>query len=257
LNCLATTGLRARFVRAFENHGEVIRERTDAYRYYDLQPSTVFSALADRLVIEWAGGAVNWAQTGGPALGMPVVEIADPRTEPFLGFDSLLASYDELRAVMAEDRYTQWRTALSSVQGIYLIADTRTGKLSVGKADGVERFLGRWSEYAMNGHGGNVALRALGGADASHAGHFQFCILRVFSPQRAVGPGGRCRNPLQEGSAIARVWSQPELAVASRAMPVDARRVRASGAPSRMRHVAGAAGSSLAGTGSRTHHRRI
>ncbi|MDR7159103.1 GIY-YIG nuclease family protein [Arthrobacter sp. BE255] len=113
---------------------------------------------------------------------MAVVEIADPQTQPFPGFDSLLISYDELQAVIADDRYSQWRTALSSVQGIYLIADTKNGKLYVGKADGAERFLGRWSDYARNGHGGNVALRELAGADASHARHFQFSILRVFSP---------------------------------------------------------------------------
>jgi hypothetical protein len=29
----------------------------------------------------------------------------------------------------------------------------------VGKADGQEGFLGRWEEYARNGHGGNVVLK--------------------------------------------------------------------------------------------------
>lgn len=72
--------------------------------------------------------------------------------------------------------------ALSSVQGIYLIADTSAGRLYVGKADGAERFLGRWSEYARNGHGGNAALRELATADARRREHFQFSILQVFSP---------------------------------------------------------------------------
>ncbi|WP_248761609.1 GIY-YIG nuclease family protein [Pseudarthrobacter sp. SSS035] len=98
----------------------------------------------------------------------------------FPGFDSLLVSFDELQAVITDDRYGQWRTALSSVQGIYLIADTSNGRLYVGKADGAERFFGGWSEYARNGHGGNVALREL--ADARHRQHFQFSILQVFSP---------------------------------------------------------------------------
>lgn len=182
LNFLATSGRRARFITAFENHGEVQNERTDIWRFFDLRPSSAFSAMADRLVIEWSADTVNWAKTGKSAGLMPVVEIADPQTEPFPGFDSLLIGYDELQAVVADDRYGQWRTALSSVQGIYLISDTKTGKLYVGKADGAERFLGRWSEYARNGHGGNVALRELAGADASHARHFQFSILRVFAP---------------------------------------------------------------------------
>ncbi|WP_426225121.1 GIY-YIG nuclease family protein [Pseudarthrobacter sp. DSP2-3-2b1] len=186
LNFLATSGRRARFITAFENNGEVQAERTKTLRFFDLRPSPIFSAMADRLVIEWTADTVNWAKAGKTASLMPVVEIADPQTERFPGFDSLLISYDELQAVVADDRYSQWRTALSSVQGIYLISDTKTGKLYVGKADGTERFLGRWSEYARNGHGGNVALRELAGTDASHARHYQFSILRVFAPS-AIG----------------------------------------------------------------------
>jgi hypothetical protein len=182
LNFLATSGRRARFITAYQNSGEVQAERTETLRYFDLRPSSIFSALADRLVIEWPADTVNWAKAGKTASLMPVVEIADPQTERFPGFDSLLISYDELQAVVADDRYSQWRTALSSVQGIYLISDSKTGKLYVGKADGAERFLGRWSEYARNGHGGNVALRELAGTDASHARHFLFSILRVFAP---------------------------------------------------------------------------
>lgn len=182
LNFLATSGRRARFIRAYENYGEVHEERTDVWRFFDLRPSTVFVAMTDRLVIEWTADTVNWAKAGRTAGSLSVVEIADPQTEPFPGFDSLLISYQELQAVVSDDRYSQWRTALSSVQGIYLIADTKSGKLYVGKADGAERLFGRWSDYARNGHGGNVALRELAGADAAHARHFQFSILRVFSP---------------------------------------------------------------------------
>ncbi|MBD1538264.1 GIY-YIG nuclease family protein [Arthrobacter sp. S13_S34] len=182
LNFLASSGRRARFITAFENHGEVPGEETETLRFFDLRPSSAFSAMADRLVIEWTADTVNWAKTGKTASLMPVVEIADPQTEPFPGFDSLLISYDELQAVVVDDRYRQWQTALRSVQGIYLISDTKTGKLYVGKADGAERVLGRWTEYARNGHGGNVALRELAGADASHARYFQFSILRVFAP---------------------------------------------------------------------------
>lgn len=65
---------------------------------------------------------------------------------------------------------------------VYVIADTLTGKLYVGTADGTERFFGRWSRYARDGHGGNVALRELAAADARHHRHFQFSILQVFSP---------------------------------------------------------------------------
>lgn len=113
---------------------------------------------------------------------MPLVEIADPARVPFPGFDHVLISHDELTAVVEDSRYTEWRTALAAVQGVYLIADTSSGKLYVGKADGGERLLGRWSAYARDGHGGNIALRELADVDMSHRRHFMFSILRVFGP---------------------------------------------------------------------------
>lgn len=182
LNFLATTGLRARFVTAFENCGEETAERTDLYRYFDLKPSTAFSALTDRLVIDWTGAAVNFAQRGELAISMPVVEIADPQTVPFPGFDSIIVGFNELQAIVEDARYIEWRAALSSMKGIYLIADTKSGQLYVGKADGTERFLSRWGAYARDGHGGNVALRQLDRIDLAHRQHFQFSILQVFSP---------------------------------------------------------------------------
>ncbi len=83
---------------------------------------------------------------------------------------------------MADSRYDAWQAALGAVQGIYLIADSTNGQLYVGKADGRERFLGRWRSYAGDGHGGNLGLRELAAVDPSHSRHFIFSILRVFGP---------------------------------------------------------------------------
>ena len=125
---------------------------------------------------------VNWAKRAEQGTGFEVKEIADAQAEAFPGFDNLLLSFSELQAVIEDSRYESWREVLKSVQGVYLIADTSTGQLYVGKADGAERILGRWSSYAKTGHGGNVALRELDALDMSHRKHFQFSILRVFSP---------------------------------------------------------------------------
>ena len=182
LNFMADGGRRSRFWTAYENHGEVAEQQTGGLRFFDLRPSTVLSVLSKRLVIEWSPDAVNWAKQGAAAAAFRVVEIADPEVVPFPGFDRVLISFEELLAVVEDSRYRAWRTALGAVQGIYLIADSSTGKLYVGKADGSERILGRWTAYAKDGHGGNVALRDLAQLDASHREHFRFSILRVFGP---------------------------------------------------------------------------
>lgn len=173
---------RSRFLTAYENRGEIAAERIDNSRYFDLHPSALLSSLRDRLVIEWSADTINWAKLGATAARLPVVEIADPSKVPFPGFDKVLITHDELTEVVEDSRYQEWRTALAAVQGIYLIADTSTGKLYVGKADGGERLLGRWTAYARDGHGGNVALRELAEVDMTHRRHFVFSILRVFGP---------------------------------------------------------------------------
>lgn len=182
LNFVADGKRRSRFLVAYENRGEVLAERTDVQRFFDLHPSDVLLSLRDRLVIEWSNDTINWAKAGARAAQMPVVEIADPARVPFPGFDNVLITHDELLAVVEDSRYTEWRTALAAVQGVYLVADTSSGELYVGKADGTERLLGRWSAYARDGHGGNVALRELAELDVTHRRHFVFSILRVFGP---------------------------------------------------------------------------
>ncbi|MCQ9162954.1 GIY-YIG nuclease family protein [Arthrobacter sp. STN4] len=182
LNFVAAGGRRSRFLFAYENNGEIKDMRTADMRCFDLRPSPFLSDLEGRLVVEWSKDAVNWAKPALDCGGFLVTEVADARPEPFPGFDGLVLPFIELLAVMEDSRYGRWRQALSSVQGIYLIADTKTGQLYVGKADGAERMLGRWSQYAKTGHGGNVGLRDLDKLDPTHRQHFQFSILRVFDP---------------------------------------------------------------------------
>lgn len=177
----ADGGLRSRFLTVFANHGEQTELR-DKWRYFDLRPSELLSSLRRRLLIEWSKDPVNWAKTGAAAASFPILEISDPAAVPFPGFDNVLLDHATLHDVVFDSRYAEWQTALRSVQGVYLLADTSTGQLYVGKADGSERILGRWTQYASDGHGGNKGLRELGALDADHARHFQFSILRVFGP---------------------------------------------------------------------------
>jgi len=91
--------------------------------------------LRNRLVVEWSKDTVNWAKTVLTAAAMPVVEIADPQVVTFPVFDCVLISHDELQSVIEDFRYVPWRTALATVKGIHLIADTSTSKLYIGMAD--------------------------------------------------------------------------------------------------------------------------
>jgi len=180
---MAEGGRRCRLLTVFDNAGEAVDERTDTHRSFHLRQSDALASLQGRLLIEWSKDAVNWAKRGPAGARFPVIEVADPQVVEFPGYDKVLLPYAQLRQMVGDSRYTKWHAALGAVQGIYLIADTQTGKLYVGKADGGERILGRWTAYARDGHGGNVAMRELVGHDPNQPGRYLFSILRVFGPQ--------------------------------------------------------------------------
>lgn len=170
-------GAHARLWSVVKNHGPL--EDDGVLRRYDISESDRMAELRKRLVVAWRSPRRWWIR-GTTAAGYPVEGIADAEPIPFPGFDRLVLSYPRLQAVMRETRYASWRTALSSVMGIYLITDTRDGRHYVGKADGHENIRQRWSAYAANGHGGNVELRQL---DPST---FRFSLLRVFDPSTTI-----------------------------------------------------------------------
>ncbi len=95
----------------------------------------------------------------------PNLEVQEILREPYTGrafggFESIDLSFEELEALVRNSR-PDWKAALASVKGIYLITDTTTGKRYVGSAYGLEGIWSRWCGYIDSGHGGNVELRAL------------------------------------------------------------------------------------------------
>ncbi len=97
----------------------------------------------------------------------------------FPGFASVCMSKDALDAVI-EGQLPAWFTALSSVSGVYVIADRESGKLYIGSASGTSGIWGRWTDYSKTGHGGNHDLKAiLKHAGDEYARNFQFGLLEV------------------------------------------------------------------------------
>lgn len=112
---------------------------------------------------------------------MSISSILDKRASihDFAGFDNVNIDYETLANIVA-DGIPSWKSALSNVKGIYLIADRHTGKLYVGSAYGGDCIWQRWTAYAANGHGGNIELKELlktNGEDYKY--NFKYSILEV------------------------------------------------------------------------------
>src|SRR3546814_583456 len=94
-----------------------------------------------KLVDDWGPGFRSWVQRAD-VRDKPILEIRRLISEPafpgFLGFIERLSTLATLPA--------SWRTALSSVSGVYILVCPTTGQRYVGSAYGAGGFWGRWEE---------------------------------------------------------------------------------------------------------------
>jgi len=101
------------------------------------------------------------------------------RFEPFRSFSDVYITFDLLKEIINNNE-SSWKTALSTVKGIYLISDKSNGKLYVGSAYGENAFWQRWSAYMENGHGGNKMLKAIIAKNGiKYCENFIFSILEI------------------------------------------------------------------------------
>lgn len=100
---------------------------------------------------------------------------------PFSGYDKVNLNYNELSLII-NNNIESWKTALSSVKGIYIITDKSNGKHYIGAAYGEKSFWQRWSEYVYTKHGFNEGLKkVLNVKGEEYASNFTFSILEIKS----------------------------------------------------------------------------
>ena len=89
-----------------------------------------------------------------------------------------------------------WIAALRAARGVYVLTCRRTKKIYIGSATSDEGFFGRWSEYARDGHGGNIQLKSRDRND------YQVSILEVAgsanTTQDILIMESRWKNKLQQ-----------------------------------------------------------
>jgi len=119
--------------------------------------------LSGRLVVAFKRTAQQYILLGEKcADSMLVAEIYPERIQiaEFSGYMNTTITKQKLDTIVRM-QIPSWKSALSSVSGVYVIADRHTGKLYVGSATGERGIWGRWSGYSSTGHGGNKDLRKL------------------------------------------------------------------------------------------------
>jgi len=160
------------------NEGAAVKQ---AVRY-DTKELPECAALTGRLIIEFARSgrqsylkAENWAER----LQVSELKPRPVAVEEFPGFSNVLLPKWKLDIIVAQE-IESWKSALSSVAGVYLITDTKTGRHYVGSAYGTGGIWGRWKAYAQDGHGNNKNLKSLLQKEGADYGtQFQFSIMET------------------------------------------------------------------------------
>ena len=182
---VALIALRQRYEWLFAGAYDVLGVGPNAkgrgYVYETSERGTV-EALAGRLVVRFERtGRQSYLVASKWAHALEVVEYLPRRmtVEKFPGYAKVRLSKQQLDTIITQSDPT-WHGALSSVGGVYVIADTKTGNLYVGSATGDGGIWRRWCDYARTGHGGNAELRAiLRRKGKDYAANFQFGVLET------------------------------------------------------------------------------
>ena len=125
--------------------------------YFDLEKLNILEDMMERLVIDY-GATRNIVHCNWETIAKkPVVGIS---SNEFKGYDNIIWSFSDLEKYIGhEEWYEDLYTALSKVNGVYLVVDTAENKQYVGSAYGDEGIWGRWRDYLnTKGIGGNKKL---------------------------------------------------------------------------------------------------
>lgn len=175
---------QARFIGVFQNNHDKQPEITPVGKKYDFREITGFEKLKNHVVIEWGKGTRNfihnWTTIKEVSLMYKTVDYSG--VPFFTRYEDVVFSYDQLKIVV-QDR--DWRKRLEACNCVYVITDKSNGKQYVGvtykdvKSGRKNGILGRWTQYAETGHGGDVTLQQLCQEYPNYMENFQWSILEL------------------------------------------------------------------------------
>lgn len=145
---------------------------------YNLEEVGEFEDLIERVIIDWGKLAIRWVQSIDNVKA--VVEIQPGlHYKQFTDYFDFIIDFRQLQEIV-NNQYPDWKRMLSATKGVYLISDSKTGKLYVGAAYGEDGIWGRWVSYVNSqGHGGNKTLKELVNKQKDYAYNFSFSILML------------------------------------------------------------------------------
>jgi len=148
----------------------LLKQDVSGHFSYDMTLLPDLADYCDKVVIDWGAGTRSWVQRAAKQ-AKPVVEITKQSEPRFPGFREFVRPVSDIPTLP-----NSWQQVLRSVKGVYLLVDLDDGHQYVGSAKGADSLLGRWMEYASDGHGGNKGLKK---SAAQGPRRYQVSVLEV------------------------------------------------------------------------------
>lgn len=154
-------------------------EQQNGKYYYNLEQLSEFEYLSNRIVIDWGNNAIAWHQWYDKQLKEIVQILPQGYLGDFPGLLDFVLDFSELeRLINNPEANEDWKNHLSSVNGIYLILDSKTGNQYIGSANGRDGIWQRWTDYSTTHHGGNKTLIELCDKEEDYFKNFRYSILQ-------------------------------------------------------------------------------
>jgi hypothetical protein len=165
---------------------------TESPYYYQTELLPGLDDLIGRVIVRYhrpSRASYIWGNKYAQFLEVSEIRQERISVERFPGFNHVVVPYRRLLTVVRLQEPT-WKSALSSVKGVYLIADASNGRGYVGSATGDGGIWQRWESYAFTGHSGNIELKelldAVKGKGPGHVYNFQYSILETADSHASV-----------------------------------------------------------------------
>lgn len=153
---------------------------------YEVKLDSQYSELIGRLTIDYQGentrGTVFSPDYIFSYSTISSISQHKYQGERFVSYDKINHSFESMNIVI-KNELNDWKVALSSVYGVYLLTDQSLGKHYIGSAYGSQGIWGRWADYINGCHGNNKELKELYAIQSREyfEKHFKFTILEVLS----------------------------------------------------------------------------
>lgn len=131
---------------------------------YDADEVETFKKYFGRVLVKYHNTNKGMGRTFESVMDeLEVLEIFNDQFtgNDFPGYENVRLTYGQLSNILAR-QLPGWIAALQNQKAVYLITDTKTGRLYVGSATAqYGMLLQRWTSYVENGHGGSKGLKEL------------------------------------------------------------------------------------------------